>query len=235
MGKSAFLDMIQCIVDGDLAGLRNKLSSQPNLATLANPKGATRQESTDYFYPQIRHYLYEGDTALHMAAAAFSYAMVDLLAVFGASPHAKNRRGAEPLHYAADSNQPGSREQGDVIRYLVSIGADPMAVDNSGVAPLHRAVRTRSVYAVRALLDAGASPFQQNGSGSTPLHLAVQNTGRPGSGSDHAREQQAAIIELLIERGASPADPDRKGKLVHQAAKSEWIRELLMRPGKWQK
>jgi ankyrin repeat protein len=108
------------------------------------------------------------------------------------------------------------------------VGADPNAVDNSGVAPLHRAVRTRSLPAVQALLDGGASPTAPNKAGSTPLHIAVQTTGRGGSGSEHARRQQAAIIRLLLERGASPADPDGRGKQVREAATSEWIRTLLV-------
>jgi ankyrin repeat protein len=114
-----------------------------------------------------------------------------------------------------------------VIEYLISMGAEPNAVDKTGVAPLHRAVRTRSVAAVKALLDGGAELRQPNKSGSTPLHLAVQNTGASGSGSDEARRQQAAIIKLLLARGARPTDKNSQGKTVKQAATSGWIRELL--------
>jgi Ankyrin repeat len=63
---------------------------------------------------------------------------------------------------------------------------------------------------------------------STPLHLAVQTTRRGGSGSDLARQQQAAIIALLLERGASPSDEDGQGKSVLEAATSEWVRSLLV-------
>jgi ankyrin repeat protein len=100
-------------------------------------------------------------------------------------------------------------------------------VDGSGVAPLHRAVRTRSLAAVRALVDAGADPRQPNKAGSTPLHLAVQPTGRGGSGSQEARQQQIGIISLLLERGAKPSDRDGSGKRVYEAATSDWIRDLL--------
>src|SRR5213079_2218249 len=106
----------------------------------------------------IAHYLYAGDTALHLAAAAFRVPVAKLLVAHGADCRAKNRRGAEPLHYAADGNRWEPRAQADVIEYLVSIGAEPDAVDKTGVAPLHRAVRTRSLAAVRALLDGGANP-----------------------------------------------------------------------------
>ena len=162
-----------------------------------------------------------------MAAAAHSRPVSEILVSHGADSRAKNRRGAEPLHYASDGNRSEPQAQAEVIEYLVSIGADPNVVDKSGVAPLHRAVRTRSLRAVRALLDGGAKVRQPNKSGSTPLHLAVQTTGASGSGSDEARRQQAEIIQLLLVRGAKPTDRDSNGKTVEQAATSESIREML--------
>jgi ankyrin repeat protein len=197
------------------------------MATMALPIGATRAQASDFFFTEISHYIYGGDTALHMAAAAFSLPMAELLVSYGADCRVKNRRGAEPLHYVSDGNRSESKAQAEVIEYLVSIGADPNAVDKSGVTPLHRAVRTRSLAAVRALLDGGAKLRQPNKSGSTPLHLAVQNTGASGSGSDEARKQQERIIKLLLERGARLTDKDSHGKTVEQAATSEWIRGLL--------
>ena len=112
----------------------------------------------------------------------------------------------EIKHYACDGI-PGSRAwdpeaQGAVVRFLVRAGADPNAVDTSGVAPLHRAVRTRSTAAVRVLLEGGADVRLRNKSGSTPLHLAVRDTGRSGAGSVEAREEQAAIVQLLRDHGA---------------------------------
>ena len=163
-----------------------------------------------------------------MAAAAFRRPVAELLVAHGADCHARNRRGAQPLHYAADANHWDPAAQAETIEYLLSVGADPNALDKSGVAPLHRAVRTRSLPAVRALLDGGANPRAQNKAGSTPLHLAVQTTGAGGSGSEHARQQQAGIIRLLLERGARPTDKDARGKQVRQAATSEWIRALLI-------
>jgi ankyrin repeat protein len=162
-----------------------------------------------------------------MAAAAFRRQAAELLIARGADYRAKNRRGAQPLHYAADANRWNPTAQAETIEYLLSIGADPNAMDSSGVAPLHRAVRTRSLAAVRALLDGGANARQPNKAGSTPLHLAVQTTGRGGSGSPRAREQQAGIVRLLLERGAKATDRDSHGKQVRQAATSEWIRALF--------
>jgi len=225
--NSGFLDFVRAIVEGDIDQVSRRLAASPALATTASDVGATRHGATTFFFADIAHYLYEGDTALHMAAAAFGRQVAELLVARGADCRAKNRRGAEPLHYAADANRWNPTAQAEMITYLISIGADPSALDSSGVAPLHRAVRTRSLAAVRALLDGGANARQPNKAGSTPLHLAVQTTGRGGSGSPLARQQQAGIIRLLLERGASATDQDTKGKQVHQAATSEWIRVLL--------
>lgn len=227
MDSSVFLKFIRYVIDGDVDRVRKGLRANPELATMSSTVGASRQESTPFFFVSISHYMYAGDTALHMAAAAFSRPMAEVLVAHGADHCARNRRGARPLHYAADANRWNPTSQADVIAYLLSIGADAAALDKSGVAPLHRAVRTRSEPAVRALLDGGANPVQPNRAGSTPLHLAVQTTGRGGSGTDDARQQQTAIIRLLLERGARPSDRDSQGKQVHEAASSEWIRLLL--------
>src|SRR5689334_7999250 len=184
METSIFLEFIRFVVAGDTDRVSRRLSAAPALATTASPVGATRQQAADFFFTPISHYLYAGDTALHMAAAAFSRPMAELLMTHGADCRVRNRRGAEPLHYAADGGRREPRAQAGVIEYLISMGAEPNAVDKTGVAPLHRAVRTRSLAAVKALLDGGAELRQPNKSGSTPLHLAVQNTGASGSGSD---------------------------------------------------
>src|SRR2546426_12093438 len=191
--KSIFQDFIRHVVNGDIKEVSRRLADSPSLATAPAEVGATRQGAPDYFFTEIAHYLYAGDTALHMAAAAFGRLVAELLVAHGADCRARNRRGAEPLHYAADANRWNPTAQAEMITYLISIDADPNALDSSGVAPLHRAVRTRSLAAVRALLDGGANPRQPNKAGSMPLHLAVQTTGRGGSGSPQARQQQAAI------------------------------------------
>ena len=229
--ESAFLDFVRLVVAGDIDDVARRLAASRALATASLDVSATRQEASTFFLTDISHYVYVGDTALHVAAAAFRRPVAELLIAKGADCQAKNRRGAEPLHYAADANHWNPTAQAEVIEYLTSVGADPNALDGSGVAPLHRAVRTRSLSAVRALVEAGANPRRQNKAGSTPLHLAVQNTGRGGSGSQQARQQQAGIVRLLLERGARPTDRDRRGKEVYQAATSEWIRTLLTEAG----
>jgi len=225
--ESTFLDFVRLVIHGDIAEVSRRLAANPELARMASGGGATRQDAASYFFDDIKHYLYAGDTALHMAAAAFRQPVAELLIAHGADCRARNRRGAEPLHYAADANRPAFEAQRKTIAYLVSAGADPNAADDSGVVPLHRAVRTRSLAAVEALLAAGADPVRPNRAGSTPLHLAVQPTGRGGSGSELAREQQAGIIAILLAHGAKPSDRDGKGTPVHEAATSPWVRTLV--------
>jgi len=217
------------MVAGNLDEVARALDRKPALATTAVRTGATRETGAEFFIQAIRHYIYAGDTALHVAAAAFRRDVAELLVKHGADCRARNRRGAEPLHYAADANRSDPHPQAETIAYLISVGADPNARDNSGVAPLHRAVRTRSAAAVRALLDGGADVRQPNKAGSMPLHLAVQTTGRGGSGSPEAREQQAKIISLLLEGGARLPDRDGRGRTALQAASTEWTRAALRR------
>src|SRR6058998_136996 len=153
---STDLDFIRLVVNGEAAEIAARLAASPALATTSCKTGASRQSSSTFFFAKIAHYLYAGDTALHMAAAAFRRPVAQLLIEHGADCRAKNRRGAEPLHYAADTNHWNPIAQAETIEYLTSAGADSNAVDRDGVAPLHRAVRTRSLAAVGALLNAGA-------------------------------------------------------------------------------
>jgi Ankyrin repeats (3 copies) len=225
------LRFFRAIASGELREVSGMLASRPELAVAAIKVAATRQNAETYLLTAIRHYVYAGDTGLHMAAAAYQRSTAETLVANGARVGARNRRGAEPLHYAADgapggpSWDPGAQQS--VIEYLLTAGADPDAYDDSGVAPLHRAVRTRSSAAVRALLELGADARLMNKRGSTPLHLAVQSTGRSDSGSVDAKDQQRQIVALLLQHGARPDDTDSKGKTVEAAATSDWIRALL--------
>jgi ankyrin repeat protein len=198
---------MQTIAAGETRLARQMLQSTPALAAEQLSVGATRAQAREFFLDDIGHYAYRGDTALHIAAAGYQIEVARALVSAGAEVAARNRRGAQPLHYAADGG-PGTARwnpaaQAATISYLIAAGADPNAVDGSGVAPLHRAVRTRCAAAVGALLDAGADPERPNKNGSTPMKLATQQTGRGGSGSPEAKAQQADIIRLLAARGVN--------------------------------
>jgi hypothetical protein len=197
----ALWKLVGAIVAGDAVAVSKLLAASPSLAAACFHQGATRQAAKTYFLDQIGRYVYAGDTALHIAASAYQTEIVGKLITAGADVHARNRRGAEPLHSAAVGN-PGSSSwnpsaQAATIACLIQAGADPNVVDTSGVSPLHRAVRTRCAAAVQTLLECGADPARKNKSGSTPMLLAIHNTGRGGTGSPEAKSQQQEILRLL--------------------------------------
>jgi hypothetical protein len=203
----ALMALAQAVVAGDAATASRLLAASPDLASACLEEGAARHGPEGYFLDEIKHYLYAGDTALHVAAAAYRDEIARELITAGADVRARNRRGAEPLHYAVDGG-PGSptwnpSAQAVTIASLIAAGADPDAVDKSGVTPLHRAVRTRCAAAVKVLLDGGADVRCRNNNGSTPMQIATRTTGRGGSGSPEAKAQQAQIVRLLEQHGAS--------------------------------
>lgn len=199
----------------------------------AIPGLATELISAPILYEsEILHWIYQGDTALHLAAAGHRVELVRLLIEAGAGPNAaSNHRRGSPLHYASDGvlTHPGwnAAKQVQTIQCLLERGAALHAQDKNGATPLHRAVRTRCAAAVECLLRAGANPLALNQSGSTPFHLAVQNTGRGGSGTDVAVEAQRVIIRLFRSLGVSPDLRIACGKSVRESARSAWIQELL--------
>ncbi len=199
--RDDIMAFFQAIAAGDTRGVARILRIAPQRATEPLTVGATRAAPAPYWIESITHYVYAGDTPLHVTAAAYARAVAQVLLAAGADARARNRRGAEPLHYAADGG-PGlptwnPPSQAAVIECLIGAGADPNATDKSGVAPLHRAIRARCTGAVRALLVAGADPTLKTASGTTPLRLAELTTGRGGAGSNEARREQKAILALL--------------------------------------
>jgi len=202
--EEPLLTLCRVIAAGDATQAAQLLRRTPGLARMRLAGGATRASSRDYFLDDIMHYVFAGDVALHVAAAAYDLATARRLLALGADVNARNRRGGTPLHYAADGG-PGSptwnpRAQAAMIARLVAAGAEVDAPDNGGTTPLHRAVRNRCAAAVRALLDAGADADADNGRGSTARTLATLTTGRGGVGAPAAKAQQRAIERLLAEK-----------------------------------
>ncbi len=223
--------LIQAIVSDNVVQAKTLINSSSTLSSQNLSSGATRQRAADFYLEEIGHYLVSGDTPLHAAAAGYRLGIAKILVTRGARVEARNRRGAEPLHYAADGG-PGLRNwdpmaQFKMIDFLVRKGADPNGMNINGVTPLHRAVRQRCAKAVESLLRNGANVRLKNKNGSTPLHLAVQNTGRGGTGSQESKNQQREIIKLLLGAGADPGDHDGRAKTVRQSTNSEWIISLL--------
>jgi len=217
--------ILTAILDDDRPRARELLKADPGFAIcLIN--------EARFYESKIFHWIYSGDTALHLAAAGYRVELVRLLLAAGADPNSKtNHRQSGPLHYAADGYINGpewdAARQVQTIQCLLDAGADINAQDKNGAAPLHRAVRTRCASAVQCLLERGGNAILKNKPGSTPFHLAVQNTGRGGSGAEAALAAQRHIIQGFLSFGLNPALKDGKGKSVLDCAKSSWIRDML--------
>lgn len=223
--SNAFQSILAAILDDDRSKVKELLDNSSKLTKDAVVEG-------DRYESSIAHWIYSGDTALHIAAAGYRVEIARMLMAAGADlSSSKNRRRSQPLHYASDgyldSPSWNAGRQVAMIRLLLKAGSDVDAQDKNGATPLHRAVRTRCAAAVKCLLDAGADPTLRNKPGSTPFHLAVQNTGRGGSGSEKARAAQRVILQAFLGRGVSPTLTDAKGKSIRDWARSDWIHRML--------
>ena len=134
------------------------LANDPSRIT---PAAAAQRMDEDLLVTEV-HWLYRGDTPLHLAAAGLRYDAARALLAAGTPVNAVNRRGAAALHYACDPRplsptwNPAAQQR--IIELLVSAGATVDLPDRGGVMPLHRAVRARSPAAVAAPPSAWRRP-----------------------------------------------------------------------------
>ena len=196
----ALIELMRAIAQHDQAGVAALLETDDGLASARLNAGATRQQAVEFFLTEISHHVYQGDTAVHVAAAASEPEIIRALVGRGGPVDATNRRGAQPLHYAVDGTPRSVQEQDaqrQTVSVLIELGADPNVTDKNGTTPLLRAIRNRNAEAVEVLLDRGANPRAKNKRGSTAVQLASWTTGKSGSGSPYAKAQQQQIIRLL--------------------------------------
>src|SRR6266581_3043811 len=88
--------ILAAIVDDDRATVKAMLTRDLGLAKrrVGKPK---------LYESKIFHWLYAGDTALHLAAAGYRVEIAQLLLAAGSDPNAAgNNRDSSPLHYASD-------------------------------------------------------------------------------------------------------------------------------------
>lgn len=110
--------------------------------------------------------------------------------------------GDTALHVAAAAHTTA------LTRLLLDAGADARAANRRGTTPLHFAAAgapedkaydpAAQVAAISMLVEAGADLEARNKDGATPLHRAI-------------RSRCSASVRALIELGASPTRPNRRG------------------------
>ena len=175
--------LMQTIAAGDTEESAALLTATPSLAAERLGVGATRERATDFFFESITHYAYGGDTGLHIAAAGYQLDVARALVAAGADVQARNRRGAQPIHYAADGVPGGAHwnppAQAETIAYLISAGADPNAVDGSKVTTF--APRRADPLRVR-----GARPARQRRR-PVPSQRERFDAAGPGDAADRPR------------------------------------------------
>ena len=109
---TCLVDLLRVIASGDTARAVQMLDGSRALATQRAVSGASAQAAESCFLAEIMHYFYAGDTALHIAAASYDAELAEHLLGLGADYAARNRRGAEPLHYASDTNASDTNRAG---------------------------------------------------------------------------------------------------------------------------
>src|SRR5437764_4510863 len=114
--------MLKAIADDDSPAIEELLNADRTLATTLVSKAIL-------YNSKIFHWLYVGDTALHLAAAGYRVEIVRLLLRAGADVNAAaNHRRSSPLHYAADGFITGpawdAKKQVATLRSLLENGAD---------------------------------------------------------------------------------------------------------------
>src|SRR5580704_2566105 len=87
------LALFAAIASHDHVDVTRLLDQTPGLVTTPLRVGASRQDPRPFFLLPIRHYVYAGDTALHVAAAAHHPGLAEMLVAQGAAVRARNRSG----------------------------------------------------------------------------------------------------------------------------------------------
>ncbi len=148
----------------------------------------------------------EGVTPLMRAALSGNTELVSLLLMHEASCATSNKKGATPLHYAA---------QGESFRCVLML-CDLDTINkqnNDGHTPLMLAATYKHIDNVELLLRSGANPHIQDKYKRTALMLAVQALQEEKDDNDRCK----AIIELLHEHNTDVDTQDSEGNtaLMH--------------------
>ena len=94
--SEAFESLLAAILQDDSPVARKLLKTDRGLSS-----GVV--ERSRLYETEVAHWLYAGDTALHLAAAGYRVEIAQLLLASGADPNSvRNHRLSGPLHYASD-------------------------------------------------------------------------------------------------------------------------------------
>lgn len=165
--------MKRLVLEGASLNTQDSEGNTPLLLCLANEHDDTDgvryclASGADVHIPN-----HDGDYPIHMAVAANSQEMIELLASHGADINATQKKersvvaGKTPLMLAV------FLRNWTAAKTLLSLGADVNKSDSNGLTPLHLAVQSRNHDAVGLLYHAGADINKRTSRGYTPVHFA---------------------------------------------------------------
>lgn len=144
----------------------------------------------------------QGGTPLFVAAQANRIKIVQQLAEAGANIESPGRSGVTPLSAAAFNGNDR------MVEWLIARGADPKQGDTTGKAPILYAAARGFSGIVRRLLDAGVDVNAVYGNDLTVLMWAA------GHANDVPEQDGVATVKLVLDRGATLAARDNRGRTV---------------------
>ncbi|KYN02579.1 Ankyrin repeat domain-containing protein 27 [Cyphomyrmex costatus] len=156
----------------------------------------------------------KGLTPLHIAVLHDQIVIVDFLLSHDTDINAVDSDGLTALHYTCIKGHQ------NILLLMLHANADPAVTDSRGNTPLHLAVDRGHENCLKALLyltehmRIPVNANVANDNGDTPLHLA-------------ARWGYYAIVDILLEYGASCRMTNKKGQTPLMVTYSETIAESL--------
>ncbi len=141
-------------------------------------------------------------TDLHEAVRNGKSFLAEGLIIRGASLHARDEKGATPLHYSTSRS---------LAEMLVRRGAKVTARSDNHDSPIHYAARNRELTTlIDFYLEQGANINAQNKAGDTPLHVA-------------AREYNHTNVVHLLKSGANVLIKNKARENPYDVVKEAYV------------
>lgn len=200
-------ELIEAVKKGNVAEIRQILSSKPELARTTLDSGTTLPLLARYYgKPEVGELLFEAGAPVGMAEAC----------AFGREDRVRELLDGNPAS-AGDMSGDGFPMLGlaaffkndEIGEMLIEAGADVNVSSRNAqnVAPIHSAVAARSSRLVRKLIEAGADVNRKQQNAVTALHAA-------------AMHGDVEIVRLLLAAGA-----DRNAASTDQKTAADYARE----------